>query len=270
MSRRFRPGPWLAVLVLAASGAAVWHYWPAQPSPPAPVSPGAAAPAAPPAPAVPAEPAPVPAPLPPLEPAPDLPPLSDSDALALSLLTELMGTDAGAFVVGEFLVPRLVATIDALPRADTTRQVYAGREAGGRLQVATADGRQWIDPANSARYDAQVQVFEGTDPRALVEAYVRHYPLFDQAYRDLGVLDRRFHDRLLEVIDHLLAAPELAGPIEVRPVEGRPRWAFVDPRLERASIGHKALWRLGPDHAVRVKARLRELRALLAAQRPAG
>jgi hypothetical protein len=115
-----------------------------------------------------------------------------------------------------------------------------------------------------------VALFEAVDSRQLVSAYVRFYPLLQQAYRDLGVADRRFNDRLVEVIDHLLAAPSPDGPLELVRVPDKPRWAFADPRLEAASIGHKAMIRLGPDQAARVKAKLRELRGLLAGQAPAG
>lgn len=270
MPNRLQAGPWLALAVLAASGAALWVYWPGKAPAPAAPGPGAAAPAVEPAaPAPPVEAAP-PEPLPPVVPADPLPALADSDADATAALAALLGEDPAAHLVGEFVIQRLVATIDALPRREVTRQVYAARPVPGTLGVAEADGRRWLDAANARRYDRHVALFEAVDPRAAVAAYVRLYPLFDQAYRELGVLDRRFHDRLLEVLDHLLAAPDLAGPVELVPVEGKPRWAFADPRLEGASVGHKAMWRLGPDHAARVKARLRELRALLAAQRPAG
>lgn len=269
MPNRLQAGPWLALAVLAASGAALWYYWPSgTPAPDAP-APDAATPVV-------EAPAPLPAPgtpsgpLPPVPSSEPLPVLADSDAEATAALAALLGEDPASFLVGEFVIQRLVATIDALPRREVTRQVYAARPVPGSLGVAEADGRRWLDAANARRYDRHVALFEAVDPRAAVAAYVRLYPLFDQAYRELGVLDRRFHERLLEVLDHLLAAPDLAGPIALVPVAGKPRWAFADPRLEGASIGHKAMWRLGPDHAARVKARLRVLRELLAAQRPAG
>jgi len=131
-------------------------------------------------------------------------------------------------------------------------------------------GQRYLDRANFARYDTAVAVFEGLDSRRLVSTYVRFHPLLDQAYREVGVPGKTFNDRLVEVIEHLLAAPEPGANLALVPVEGRPRWAFADPRLEQGSIGHKALWRMGPDHAVRVKAKLAELRELLAAQPPRG
>ena len=37
--------------------------------------------------------------------------------------------------------------------------------------------------------------------------YKQYYPLFQQAYVDLGYPEGYFNDRLVEVIDHLLATP---------------------------------------------------------------
>ena len=74
---------------------------------------------------------------------------------------------------------------------------------------------------------------------------------------------------MVAVVDHLLATPEMEGPIELQRASGSGRLLFADPRREGASVGHKAMWRLGPDHAARVKARLRELRAILVGQTPA-
>lgn len=274
MKQRFHYGPWVVAGLLAVGGGLVWHYYPrTAPPAPAPVAaPAATAPVAPPVVAQPAPPA-FPIDQVPVLPAQDLPPLpaldaSDADAFA-ALQAVLGDTDAGQFLVREFLVPRLVATIDNLPRKTLTRPIYAAVPVPGDLAVAEADGRLWLDDANDARYDLAVRSFEALDARQLVSAYVRFYPLLQQAYRDLGEPDRQFNDRLVEVIDHLLAAPERSGPLEVQRIPGRPRLAFADPARESASVGHKALWRLSPDQAARVKARLRELRGLLAGQRPA-
>lgn len=270
MAKQIKPGPLLAVAFLGVAGVLAWKFYPR----PAPAPAAVAEPVA----TVDVEPAPPPeqypiedVPVLPEETTEPLPALEDSDSAAWDALSALIeGGDLAQWLVPTHLVQRLVTTIDALPRRDITRQVYAARPVAGELVVAESSGARYLDRANFARYDTTVATFERIDPRALVSAYVRFYPLFQQAWREIGPPDRAFNDRLVEVIDHLLAAPAVEGPIELVPAEGRPRWEFADPRLEQASIGHKALWRMGPDHAIRVKAKLRQLRELLAAQRPAG
>lgn len=74
-----------------------------------------------------------------------------------------------------------------------------------------------------------------------------HYPLFQQAYQDLGNPDGHFNDRLIEVIDHLLATPVADGPS----CWARPKvmYEFADPRLQALSVGQKALLRLEAPHS---------------------
>jgi hypothetical protein len=270
MKQRMHAGPWIEVAFLAACGFLAWKYYPRAAPMPEPAVATPAAPvepvAGPPPVEYPIEDVPV---LPEEAPAEPLPALGDSDAVAWAALAGLLeGQDLAAFLVPEFLVQRLVTTIDNLPRREITRQAYAARPVAGDLQRSEANGAVFLDVGNFARYDAAVSVFEGVDSRRLVSTYVRFYPLLQQAYREVAPPGRQFNDRLVEVIDHLLAAPEPAQPIALVPAEGRPRWEFADPALEQASIGHKALWRMGPDHAARVKAKLGQLRELLAAQRP--
>lgn len=271
MSKQFKAGPWLAAVFVAACGVLAWKFYPredAAPAPPVAATAPAAEPAAAPEVLHPIGDVPV---LPEEVPPEPLPDLADSDAAAWAALAGLLdGGDLAAWLVPEFLVQRLVTTIDNLPRRDITRQAYAARTVKGELAVAGSDDQRFLDRANFARYDTAVSTFERVDSRRLVSAYVRFYPLFEQAYREVGVPGKTFNDRLVEVIDHLLAAPDPGTSLALVPVPGQPRWAFADPRLEQASIGHKALWRMGPDHAVRVKAKLGQLRELLAAQRPEG
>jgi hypothetical protein len=73
----------------------------------------------------------------------------------------------------------------------------------------------------------------------------------------------RFNDRLVEVIDLMLATPDVAQPIELQ----RPgvMYVYADPKLEGLSSGQKILLRVGHEQAAVVKQRMRELRALVTA-----
>jgi hypothetical protein len=83
--------------------------------------------------------------------------------------------------------------------------------------------------------------------------------LFQQAYEELGYPGAYFNDRLVHAIDHLLATPEIAGDLALK--QPRVLYEFADPQLEMLSAGQKAMLRIGPDNARRVKAKLRALRA---------
>ena len=85
--------------------------------------------------------------------------------------------------------------------------------------------------------------------------------MFQQTYSELVRPEGYFNDRLIEVIDHLLATPELpADPALTQPGV---TYRLADPELEALSAGRKALLRMGPDNARRAKAVLERLRAEL-------
>jgi len=211
-------------------------------------------------PALAAAPAPKPAAVqtePALQPSTALPSLDNSDGLLREKLVGLMGRVPFAeLVLPVSLVRRIVATVDNLPRETAPRRV---------MPLAAVPGT--FDPANFERYAPYVRVLEALDEKALVTDYARAYPLFQQAYAELGFGERQFNDRLLAAIDDLLSAPELDAPLEL--VRPKVHYEFASPDLETRSAGQKIMLRMGPDNAARVKAKLLLVRReLIAASKP--
>ena len=122
-----------------------------------------------------------------------------------------------------------------------------------------------LDPANYERYKPLVQLIGSMDTQQLFSTYTRYYPLFQQAYESLGHPPQYFNDRLIEVIDHLLATPELQGPIAL--AQPNVQYEFADPKLESRSAGQKVLIRMGSDNAKSVKTSCGNCAASLATQR---
>lgn len=265
---RGAPG-WLWLLVaLALAAAAAWWWWLRPEQLPTP-------PEAPPAAAEPAAEAPAPDYPPPQasEPLAALPALADSDALVQQALTTLLGAErARQWLLADGLLRRFVATVDNLARAQAPARLWPVHPSAGRFTVTpAADGQgEVIAPANAARYAGFVALLEAVPPQAALQLYAQLYPLLQTAYEELGFPGRSFNNRVIEVIDHLLAMPEPAGPLAVRltPVAGdvpslRPwvRYEFADPALEQRSSGQKWLLRMGVEPSRRVKTVLRALRA---------
>jgi hypothetical protein len=109
-----------------------------------------------------------------------------------------------------------------------------------------------------------MQIVDAVDPQALVAWYVHAYPLFQQAYRKVGYPKGYFNDRLIVVIDDLLAAPEPARPPTV--VRSKAFYVYTDPALESRSTGQKLLMRTGPANEAKIKAKLRAIRTQLTGQ----
>ena len=191
-----------------------------------------------------------------------LPDLEQSDAPLLQALDELLGKKWRAYYFTESVVRRIVATVDNLPRQRLPADVMPFKRVP-KAFVTTGKGDSLaIGARNSQRYAAYVAVVAAIDAAKLVAVYVRFYPLFQRAYEELGNPKGYFNDRLVAAIDDLLAAPELAGPVKlVRPLL---HYEFADPALEARSAGQKIMIRMGNDNAARVKAKLREIRKLVA------
>ena len=88
---------------------------------------------------------------------------------------------------------------------------------------------------------------------------VRYYPLFQQAYRELGYPKGFFNDRLIQALDELLDTPSIPEPVGL--VQPRLLYQFADPDLEARSAGQKIMIRMGGANAARVKAVLRAIRS---------
>lgn len=196
-----------------------------------------------------------------------LPALDTSDgtmARALAVLAEGRAEQLLSMLVLDGFVRRVVATIDNLPAAKAASRMLPVRRVAGTFTVIGGEDRAAMASANAARYEPYVVLAESIDSQKLAAFYFRHYPLFQQAYRDLGYPKGHFNDRLVAVIDHLLEAPELSAPVAL--VRPKVLWLYADPALEARSAGQKIVMRMGADHASRIKNRLRAFRAAIVRQ----
>lgn len=254
------PLPWLLLLGASAIGVGVylWRSGASVPEPPPPVAAVEPAPAPPPAPRI----------LHPLPEAPAaaaaLPPLASSDTLIIDTLTGLFGREAYArFFHPEGLVRRFVATIDNLPRKTAAVQLMPVKPVPGNFAVSGSEKGIEIGAGNALRYRPYVLAMEAVEAKRLVAAYVRLYPLFQTAYQELGYPQGYFNDRLVQAIDDLLAAPDIAAPRLTQP---KVLYEFADADLEERSAGQKMMLRMGSGNAVRVKDKLRAIRRELTGQ----
>lgn len=281
----------LLLLVVAAAGFG-WYWWKTQHAPqPVAAAPAPAAvqtaPVQPPSEPEPAAAAPAPdsGPQNPVEepeaPQPALPALADSDAQVGKELKELLGAQrAEGFLQLDGFVRRVVATVDNLAHEQAPARLWPVHPMAGRFTVQDVGGVPQIAPANAARYEAFVAFAESVPVDGAARLYTRLYPLFQVAYEELGFPGKYFNDRLVAVIDHLLAAPEPVGPVAVHLVQVagqvpslRPwvRYEYVDASLQSLSAGQKIMVRVGLRNEQRLKAVLSKVRAHVArAKAPTG
>lgn len=220
----------------------------------------------PPEPAAPAEPAiknPIPTPPPEADRDTEpLPALNESDSVVVSSLDQLIGKPKVAeFLIPESVIRHVVVTVDNLPRKKVAVERRPLKPTPGRTAIANAGDSTTLSDANYARYAPFIKLVQTTDTQKLTEFYFHFYPLFQQAYEDLGYPNAYFNDRVIEVIDHLLAAPDVRGPIEL--TQPKVFYEYADPSLEERSEGQKLLIRMGPENEAILKKKLRALREQL-------
>ncbi|MEO8523858.1 MAG: DUF3014 domain-containing protein [Caldimonas sp.] len=191
----------------------------------------------------------------------------------VSELTALFGRKSvlALFQLDEF-PRRLAATVDNLGRAHAAARLWPLNPAPGRFLVDKRADMETISADNGLRYTPYVLLIETVDLRQAVATYTRLYPQFQKAFEELGYPGRYFNDRVVEVIDQLLATPDVTQPVKVRlpvitgPIQPARPWLlyeFEDPAFQSLSAGQKILLRMGPVNERRMKSRLAELRHLL-------
>jgi hypothetical protein len=199
------------------------------------------------------------------EPPPEpLPTLAESDPEVLEDAARL-SPELERLLIPEYVLSRVVATLDALDGRRVAPPMRPITSVPGSFTVLQSGDEAVISPENAERYRPMVAVLESLDTDQLVALYLRYYPLLQEAYLGLGKGDDRFNDRVVEVLDLLLATPEPVGMIEL--VQNEAVWEFKDPELESLAIGQKALLRLSPEDRRTVKAKARALRDALKGSR---
>jgi len=267
---------WVALAIVGAIGAGLfywenrgaWEILPGQPAAPAPAPEAKVAEPAPEASAEPEIQHPIPAAetVAAQEPKP-LPVLDESDTVVQQSLTRAFGAQSlSGISLSEELIRHLVATVDGLPRQHAPSHLFPLRPPSGRLVTSGKDDTLVLSPDNYARYARFIKLAQALETKKLVAVYVRFYPLMQQAYAELGYPKHYFNDRLVEVIDHLLAAPDVQGPVEL--VRFGQYYEFADPELEELSAGRKLLVRMGPENAAVIKGKLQEFRREIASKPP--
>lgn len=191
-----------------------------------------------------------------------LPGLNESDESITSALTSLFGKKPiDQLLVPEQVVRHIVVTVDNLPRTKVAVEQRPVKATGGQTATVANGDTVTLSADNYARYAPLIKMVQNANTQELGALYLRYYPLFQQAYEDLGYPGMYFNDRVVQVIDHLLQTPDLRGPIELR--QGKVFYEYADPALESRSAGQKLLLRMGPDNAAAIKKKLRELKTFV-------
>lgn len=197
-----------------------------------------------------------------------LPELDESDAAFGAALSKLFGQKTlVAYFYNDRMIRRFVATIDNLPRHEAPARMMPIKPVGGAFLVQRSDTGIVIDPANERRYLRYLDVMASVDVRHLVDLYIGLYPVFQQAYRELGFPEGYFNDRLVTTLDDLLSTPDRPSPLALQ--QPKVLYEFADPALEARSAGQRIMLRMGAENRARAKTVLGAIRHELLSRSPA-
>ena len=187
-----------------------------------------------------------------------LPKLIESDPGFRQALSSMVGANPLAvYVVRDHVISRMVATLDSLTAGQVPAEINPVKPADDKFIVETHGDRTVMSPENFARYNGYVALLSEMDSGSLLMTYQRYSPLFQEAWEENGG-EGDFDERLIELIDHLLATPDVPPPVYL--VRPEAVYLFEEPALEALSAGQKILIRMGSANAAIVKQKLMEMR----------
>ena len=212
--------------------------------------------------------APEPAPLP-VEPDSDpvpaivLPDLNDSDAFVREQVEVLSRDGALAWLLAtNELLRKFTVMLENAASGELPRDPVAFLAPRESFSVVVQDGLTYVNPASYRRFDRVARVFASLDANQAL-AFIRLVePLLIDAYAEIGVRDVDVEVRLRDAVDLLLATP--TPPTSIELTQPSVMYQFADPALEALAPTQKLLLRMGPENGALVRAKLEEVRALLA------
>jgi hypothetical protein len=152
-------------------------------------------------------------------------------------------------LVMDHFIPRLVVTIDNLPMKKLPQAHLALKSPKGRFLVSGTTEAPQTSRRNHKRYEPYVKLLESLEPELVISIYKHYYPLFQEAYKQLGYRNAYFNDRLIQVLDHLQETPSPAEPLSLS--QPAILYTYSEPALEKLSSGQKVLLRMGPENRQR-------------------
>ncbi len=160
------------------------------------------------------------------------------------------------------IIRKLVTATDLAWRDENPGRQWSALQPKGETQVEKRDdGKIYLSAKNYERYNLAVLAFELLNTETLANLYKRTRPLFLEAHGELGANDNEWDIKMAVILDQLI---QIEVPFENLELKGREGiYIFADEKLEDLAPLQKAFIRMGPDHAMKIQRKLRELKTHL-------
>lgn len=178
------------------------------------------------------------------------------------LLQHLEKTGAGA------LLPKLAETehpldvttalLDGMSRGVLLRKLLPAEAPAQAFSIFKEEGRIYMDASSYQRYDRYAAAIAAIDTDSVVTSFHALRPLYERAYKGLGLASDDFDNAVIRTLDFILAAPEIDEPIELQ--QKSVMYLYADPQLEALPGLQKQLLRMGPKNIRLIKEQAQQLR----------
>ena len=195
----------------------------------------------------------------------DLPALDGSDAFIRDLVTALSAhPQLASWLVTDELIRRFVGVVVDLAGGLSPWSRLDFLVPDEEFPVRDVGETMVLDPEGYSRYALLTETFVSLQTQGMARLYQQLYPLFEEAYTELGIPDGSFGDAMALAMGNLLSAEVAEGPLELQPNEAI--YEFRTVNIEMRSPVEKHLIRMGPENTRRIQAKLRELSDAIAVE----
>ncbi|PIE89432.1 MAG: hypothetical protein CR997_11350 [Acidobacteria bacterium] len=147
-------------------------------------------------------------------------------------------------------IRKFVAAVDRISRGENPYRHLTYLAPSGSFKTEKKEDKIFIHPDNSRRTLALIEAVELLPVKRVLAVYQKAEPLFVEAYVELGNSDT-WADAVNRVFDEIETFEYPETPIEI--IGSKSGYIFKDQTLEELSPLKKALIRMGPEHADRLK-----------------
>lgn len=188
-----------------------------------------------------------------------LPNLANSDPFIRDqALTLTEGMNVNNLLISKNIAQQFAVFVDNFAQGDLLRNTSVLKGPTERFTATDISGKTYLNPDSYHRYDIYANLISRLNTDKLVSMYKLLYPLFEEAFNDLGYTNISFNERLHQAIQEVLDAPIIEDPIELSSVSVN--YQFVDPRLENLPPAQKLMIRMGPENTRKIKSVFRDLK----------
>lgn len=191
----------------------------------------------------------------PAEPEP-LPSLDESDPAVARSLEQHQWTGLSGLLADDFIIRKTVRAVVAAANGEWVYQHRPIAPPASPFEAAKDGDTLRIAPANFARYEPYIDALVSVDAFTAAKMYTQYYPLFEEAYGELGLQQGNFHGAVLKALALVENAPAHDDAELIQPSVA---YKFKNAEIEGLPQIQKLLIRMGPENQTRLQAWLAEL-----------